>query len=97
MSALCRENIEYQNKVCDYGGIEPLVRLVKSSKSSERVLITAIKALGILCIGMLLSVLVGHSQHRYVRLDIGTLRSASVRCAAQHQHNQSLLSGAAKK
>jgi len=52
MIALCRENVEHQNRMCDEGGIDPLVRLVKSSKSSERVLVTGIKTLGILCIGM---------------------------------------------
>lgn len=51
MIALCRENVDNQNKVCESSGIEPLVRLIKSNKSSERVLMTAIKTLGILCIG----------------------------------------------
>jgi len=48
MMALCRENVEYQNQMCEEGGIEPLVRLIKSSKSSEKVLLTAIRTLGIL-------------------------------------------------
>ena len=51
MMALCRENVYFQNKICEEGGIEPLVRLIKSTKSSEKVLLTAIRALGILCIG----------------------------------------------
>lgn len=51
MMALCRENVEHQNRMCEEGGIEPLVRLIKSTKSSEKVLLTAIRTLGTLCIG----------------------------------------------
>lgn len=52
MMALCREDIENQNKMCENRGIEPVVRLVKSTTSSEKVLLTAIQTLGVLCIGV---------------------------------------------
>ena len=51
MTALCRENLELQNELCELGGIEPIVRLVKSSKTSDKVLLTAIQSLGVLCLG----------------------------------------------
>jgi len=51
MTALGTEDIESQNRIAEQGGIPPLVRLLRSHKTSERVLLAVIKALGALCIG----------------------------------------------
>ena len=51
MVALGREDIESQNKIAEQGGIQPLVRLLRSHKTSERVLLTVIKVIGTLCLG----------------------------------------------
>ena len=51
MTALGTEDIESQNRIAEQGGIPPLVRLLRSHKTSERVLLAVIKALGTLCIG----------------------------------------------
>ena len=51
MVAMGREDIESQNKIVEQGGIQPLVRLLRSQKTSQRVLLTVIKVLGTLCLG----------------------------------------------
>ena len=52
MVALGREDIENQNRIVEQGGVQPLVRLLRSHKTSERVLLTVIKVLGTLCLGL---------------------------------------------
>ncbi|KXJ05225.1 Ankyrin and armadillo repeat-containing protein, partial [Exaiptasia diaphana] len=49
--ALGTENIENQNKIVAGGGVQPLVRLLRSGKTSEKVLLMVIRVLGILCVG----------------------------------------------
>lgn len=51
MIALGRENIDNQKKISEEGGIQPLVRLIRSGKASARVLHMAIRTLGTLCVG----------------------------------------------
>ena len=53
MTALGTEDIESQNRIAEQAGIPPLVRLLRShpDKTSDRVLLAVIKALGTLCIG----------------------------------------------
>ncbi|PIK39875.1 hypothetical protein BSL78_23293 [Apostichopus japonicus] len=50
--ALTRESFDYQNKIKEENGILPLVRILRSTKTSERVLLTVIQALGALCLGV---------------------------------------------
>ena len=50
--ALGREDMDNQNRIAQQGGIQPLVRLLRSPKTTELVLLTVIKTLGVLCIGM---------------------------------------------
>ncbi|XP_033103193.1 ankyrin and armadillo repeat-containing protein-like isoform X2 [Anneissia japonica] len=52
MIALTRASIAHQLKFKKEEGILPLVRILRSSKTSERVLLTVIRALGTLCIGV---------------------------------------------
>ena len=40
--ALTTENIENQNKIVAGGGVQPLVRLLRSAKTSEKVLVHVI-------------------------------------------------------
>ena len=51
MIALSREDRENQNKIAEQGGIVPLVRLLRSPKTTNKVLLAVIKTLGILCVG----------------------------------------------
>ena len=51
MNALGKEDMESQNRVAAQGGLPPLVRLLRSPKTSENVLLTVIKVLGTMCIG----------------------------------------------
>ena len=51
MSALVYEDADNQNKVAKQGGLSQLVRLLRSRNTSERVLTTVIKTLGVLCKG----------------------------------------------
>ena len=51
MTALGREDVDSQNRIAEQGGIQPLVRLLRSHKTSERVLLTVIRVLGTLCVG----------------------------------------------
>ena len=53
MTALGREDMDNQNRIAEQGGLQPLVRLLRSQKTSEKVLLTVIKTLGELCIGKL--------------------------------------------
>ncbi|CAH1788258.1 unnamed protein product [Owenia fusiformis] len=50
--ALGKENLENQTKICDSGGIQPLVRLLRAQKTSETVLMTVVRTLGIMCVGL---------------------------------------------
>lgn len=52
MIALTRESFDNQNEIKKENGILPLVRILRSTKTVERVLLTVIKALGTLCIGV---------------------------------------------
>ncbi|ELU04066.1 hypothetical protein CAPTEDRAFT_159631 [Capitella teleta] len=52
MMALGREDLESQNRIANGGGIPPLVRLLRQPKTSERVLLSVIQALGTLCVGI---------------------------------------------
>ena len=52
MAALGFEDIDNQNRIANQGGLKPLVRLLRSPKTSERVLVTVIKTIGTLCIGV---------------------------------------------
>ncbi|XP_030846615.1 ankyrin and armadillo repeat-containing protein-like [Strongylocentrotus purpuratus] len=52
MIALTRESFDNQNEIKKENGILPLVRILRSSKTIERVLMTVIRALGTLCIGV---------------------------------------------
>ncbi|XP_051885955.1 ankyrin and armadillo repeat-containing protein [Pristis pectinata] len=52
MIALSECNKEQQNKICAENGIPPLIRLLRSSKVSLRTLLSAITALGTMCVGV---------------------------------------------
>ncbi|XP_077867464.1 LOW QUALITY PROTEIN: ankyrin and armadillo repeat-containing protein-like [Saccoglossus kowalevskii] len=52
MIALCRTDIINQNRIKEENGISPLVRLLRSHKTSQRVLLTIIRSLGTLCVGV---------------------------------------------
>ncbi|XP_033640039.1 ankyrin and armadillo repeat-containing protein-like isoform X1 [Asterias rubens] len=52
MIALTRASSDNQNRIEKENGILPVVRILRSSKTSERVLHTVIKALGTLCVGV---------------------------------------------
>ncbi|KAL9968183.1 hypothetical protein ACROYT_G026526 [Oculina patagonica] len=62
--ALTTENIENQNKIVAGGGVQPLVRLLRSAKTSEKVLSMVIRVLGILCVG------VAHQSNKSTQLEI---------------------------
>ncbi|KAK7484931.1 hypothetical protein BaRGS_00023851, partial [Batillaria attramentaria] len=50
--ALGRENLENQNKLAEADAFQQLVRLLRSPKTSDTVLLMVIKVLGILCVGV---------------------------------------------
>ena len=52
MNAMGCEDIDSQTRIAEQGGLRPLVRLLRSHKTSERVLLAVIKALGTRCIGV---------------------------------------------
>ncbi|XP_077978159.1 ankyrin and armadillo repeat-containing protein-like [Glandiceps talaboti] len=52
MIALCRTNIVNQNRIKEENGILPVIRVLRSHKTSERVLLTVIRCLGTLCVGV---------------------------------------------
>ena len=51
MMALGRTDIKNQNEIVKFGGIRPLVRLLRSPKTSKLVLVVVIRVLGTLCVG----------------------------------------------
>ena len=56
MIALTRESFDNQNEIKKENGILPLVRILRSTKTIERVLMTVIRALGTLCIGKMCTI-----------------------------------------
>lgn len=51
MVALGREDMDSQNQISQQGGLSPLVRLLRSSKTTRRIMLTVIKVMGVLCLG----------------------------------------------
>lgn len=49
--ALGRENIANQNKLAEADAFQQLARLLRSPKTSDRVLLVVIKVIGTLCVG----------------------------------------------
>ena len=49
--ALGRENMENQNKLAEADAFQQLVRLLRTRKRNDSVLLMVIKVLGILCVG----------------------------------------------
>lgn len=52
LRTLCFESIENQDKVANEGGIEPLLHLLRSLRTSDRVLSMCMRTLISLCIGV---------------------------------------------
>lgn len=50
MIALVLENVNNQNKILNESGIDPLIRLLKSDKTSHRVIAAAVDTIGALCV-----------------------------------------------
>ncbi|KAM4697814.1 ankyrin and armadillo repeat-containing protein [Rhinophrynus dorsalis] len=50
--ALCKNSKHHQDQICEGNGIGPLVRLLRNSKVAHGTLISIIKALGTMCIGV---------------------------------------------
>ncbi|KYO33714.1 ankyrin and armadillo repeat-containing protein isoform B [Alligator mississippiensis] len=50
--ALSKDSRLHQNQICEGNGIGPLVRLLRSSKIAEGTLLSVIRALGTICIGV---------------------------------------------
>lgn len=50
--ALSKDSRIHQNQICEGNGIAPLVRLLKISKIAEGTLLSVIKAVGSICIGL---------------------------------------------
>uniref|UniRef100_A0A8C5QDV3 Ankyrin and armadillo repeat containing n=1 Tax=Leptobrachium leishanense TaxID=445787 RepID=A0A8C5QDV3_9ANUR len=50
--ALCKDSKYHQDQICEGNGIGPLVRLLRNSKVAKGTLLSIIKALGAMCIGV---------------------------------------------
>ena len=50
--ALSKDSRIHQNQICEGNGIAPLVRLLRISKIAEGTLLSVIKAVGSICIGL---------------------------------------------
>ncbi|XP_074858067.1 ankyrin and armadillo repeat-containing protein [Carettochelys insculpta] len=50
--ALSKDSKLHQNQICEGNGIDPLVRLLRSTKIAEGTLLSVIRALGTICIGV---------------------------------------------
>ncbi|XP_057191221.1 ankyrin and armadillo repeat-containing protein [Triplophysa rosa] len=53
--ALSRDSCAHQNGFCKENGVPPLVRLLRGSRTTQKTLLSVIKALGFLCIGVALT------------------------------------------
>ncbi|KAJ8012881.1 hypothetical protein DPEC_G00047480 [Dallia pectoralis] len=49
--ALSRDSRSHQDGLCKANGVAPLVRLLRGSRTTERTLLSVIRALGVLCMG----------------------------------------------
>ena len=74
MNALGKEDMESQNRVAAQGGLPPLVRLLRSPKTSENVLLTVIKVLGTMCIGEFLEFYLTLTTLTYLSINHGDQR-----------------------
>lgn len=50
--ALSKDSEIHQNQICEGNGIAPLVRLLRSGRIAEGTLLSVIKALGTMCVGL---------------------------------------------
>ncbi|EDV26749.1 uncharacterized protein TRIADDRAFT_22532 [Trichoplax adhaerens] len=64
LEALASGSLDDQARIAEAGGIQPLIRLLRSPKTCELVLLTAIRLLGSLCIG------VAHTNNRPLQNEI---------------------------
>lgn len=64
LEALASGSLDNQARIAEAGGIQPLIRLLRSPKTSELVLLTAVRLLGSLCIG------VAHTNNRPLQAEI---------------------------
>ncbi|XP_018428916.1 PREDICTED: ankyrin and armadillo repeat-containing protein [Nanorana parkeri] len=52
--ALCKDSKHHQDQICEGNGIGPLVRLLRNPKVADGTLLSIVKALGTMCIGVAL-------------------------------------------
>ena len=69
MKALGRTDMDNQNKIVKFGGIRPLVRLLRSPKTSKLVLLVVIRVLGTLCVGRWQHSLTTHYVHVFANFE----------------------------
>ncbi|MGH0142826.1 UNVERIFIED_CONTAM: hypothetical protein FKN15_036637 [Acipenser sinensis] len=50
--ALSRDSKAHQDQICQNSGVGPLIRLLRNSRTTERTLLSVIRALGTMCIGV---------------------------------------------
>lgn len=50
--ALSKDSRMHQNQICEGNGIAPLIRLLRISKLAEGTLLSVIRAVGSMCIGL---------------------------------------------
>ena len=50
--ALSKDSRIHQNQICEGNGIAPLIRLLRISKLAEGTLLSVIRAVGSMCIGL---------------------------------------------
>ena len=56
MMALGHEDFDSQVRIADYGGIQPLIRLLRITRTSAQVMLAVVCALASLCIGQCSSI-----------------------------------------
>ncbi|XP_032818580.2 ankyrin and armadillo repeat-containing protein [Petromyzon marinus] len=52
MAAMAREGRAHQEQICREDGVAPLVRLLRTPRTTERTLLATVSALGALCVGV---------------------------------------------
>ncbi len=64
MIALVQEDVTYQNQILDENGIDPLIRLLRTDKTSNRVVLAIFETIAALCVD------IAHVNNKFTQLEL---------------------------
>lgn len=89
MMALGHEDFDSQVRIADYGGIQPLIRLLRITRTSAQVMLAVVCALASLCIGQCSSISRDENTER-AYINLALLYGSAVESCFTHRTDASV-------